>query len=277
MKKLFPIILALVIFVVTIILLRPAPSQTVVVAARDLRAGYTLSEDDLMIKPIPEDVLAPDAITDISLVTGQTLRIDRGQGDVIRASQLGELIKLQSDERAVAVKITDPTGVAGLLIPGQAVGVIASVPQQNSMDAGTFSKATIEGLRVMYIDPRFSANLDISVSPTESAEFGALSGVNTDERAREGSVILAVPVGLQTVFYDFSATGAISETRKVNALELLSALSATDGAQITLYLMPSEEVDNFTSPGLWLPDIIRTPLPTATPTPVGTLTPTPVQ
>jgi hypothetical protein len=56
----------------------------------------------------------------------------------------------------------------------------------------------------------------------------------------------------------------------VNALELLAALSYTDGASVTLYMMPQEGSSQFTSPGLWLPDLIMTPLPTATPTPLGT-------
>ena len=272
MKKLFPIILAVIIFVTVLVLMRPAPSQAVVVAAYDLRAGHVLTDADLALKPVPEDVLAPDALADTSIAIGQTLRIDRGQGDVIRQSQLGNLIQLSP---AVAVRITDPSGVAGLLIPGQNVGVVATIPQQNSMDtSGTFSKSTIEGLRVLYVDPRFAANPDANVpSAATPSGFGSVSGLNTEERAREGSVILAVPVDLQTIFYDFSATGAVSEARKVNVLELLSALSVTDGAQVTLYLMPSEEANGFTSPGLWLPDLIRTPMPTATPTPVGTGTP----
>jgi hypothetical protein len=43
------------------------------------------------------------------------------------------------------------------------------------------------------------------------------------------------------------------------------------GAQVTLYLMPGEGGAPFTSPGLWLPDLIKTPQPTMTPspTPIG--------
>ena len=37
MKKIFPILLAAVVFVIALVLLRPAPSRLVVVAASDLR------------------------------------------------------------------------------------------------------------------------------------------------------------------------------------------------------------------------------------------------
>lgn len=305
MKKAFPLVIAAIVFVAALVLLQPAPARIVVVAAYDLRAGHVLQEADLALLSVPDDVLAVDVITDKAMLIGQPLRIDRGQGDVVRASQLGNLIAVEANERAIAVHVTDASGVAGLLVPGQMVGVIASIPQDepNStissaytadgvypngnvwnesvtppdhstsangayLGRGTFSKTTIEGLRVLFIDPRFAANMDANVVPQETPQ-GALSGVNTDERAREGTVLLAVPTNLQSIFYDFSTSGGISQTRSVNALELLAALSGLDGATITLYLMPQTGAEQFTSPGLWLPDLILAPQTPAPPTPTA--------
>ena len=304
MKKAFPLVIAAIIFIVALVLLRPAPSRTVVTAAYDLRAGHVLQEEDLTLMSVPDDVLAVDVITDKAMLIGQPLRIDRGQGDVIRASQLGNLIAVEANERAIAVHVTDASGVAGLLVPGQRVGVIASIPQQDTtasdttvssaytadgvypngnvwgesvtppdhsnssngayLGSGTFSKSTIEGLRVLYIDPTFAANMGANVVP-QATDQGTLGGVNTDERAREGTILLAVPTGLQSIFYDFGASGGVSQTRSVNALELLAALSGLDGATVTLYLMPQTGAAQFTSPGLWLPDLILAP---ETPEPV---------
>lgn len=276
MKRIFPIILAAIVFIVALIMLRPAPSRVVVVAAHDLRAGHVLTSDDLNMMSVPDSVLAPDVITDQSMLVGQPLRIDRGQGDVIRASQIGNLIQVKPDERAIAVDVTDYSGVAGLLEPGQAVGVVASIPKQDTGgETGTFSKATIEGLRVLYIDPTFAANQDANTVP-QNTPGPLAAGINTQERAHEGAVLLAVPTNLQTILYDFTSEGGISQTRTVNALELLAALSTTDGAGITLYLMPQQgTASNFTSPGLWLPDLITTPGPTPTPAPPIAITPTP--
>ena len=306
MKKVFPLVIAAIVFVIALVLLRPAPSRMVVVAAFDLRAGHVLQEPDLELMSVPDDVLAVDVLTDKAMLIGQPLRIDRGQGDVIRASQLGNLIAVEVNERAIAVHVTDASGVAGLLVPGQMVGVIASIPQQDTnatvssaysadgvypnetvtpsdhsnsdngayLGSGTFSKSTIEGLRVLFIDPRFAANMDANVV-SQATPQGALSGVNTNERAREGTVLLAVPTDLQSIFYDFGAAGGISQTRSVNALELLAALSGLDGATITLYLMPQTGAEQFTSPGLWLPDLIlapKTPPPPAATAPVVPVT-----
>ena len=272
LKKVIPYILAILVFIAALALLRPAPSRTVVVAAQDLRAGHTLVESDLTLLAMPANAVASDALTETSQAVGQTLRIDRGQGDILRTSNLGEMITLQPDERAVAVKITDATGLAGLLVPGQKIGIIASVQMQSSDTQGTFSKATLEGLRVLYLDPRFAASdATLQAVSTPNAMMGSGSYDTTSERAQQGFVVLAVPTGLQTILYDFTADNAISEARKVNALELLAALGSTEGAEITLYLMPGENAAQFSSPGLWLPNLVVTPQPTPTPT----LTPAP--
>ena len=68
---------------------------------------------------VPDNVLASDVVTDKSLLIGQPLRIDRGQGDVIRVSQVGNLIQVQPNERAISVKITDETGVADCSSPAR--------------------------------------------------------------------------------------------------------------------------------------------------------------
>jgi pilus assembly protein CpaB len=269
MKKLFPLILAGLLFFVAYIVLLPEPSRRVVVATRDLKAGHTILQGDVEVRAVSADVLPPDAIPNADLVIGQPLRIDRGQGDVIRASQLGTLLNLEPYERGVSLYITDATGVSGVLSPGQLVGVVASIPQDDANNTGMYSKATIEGLRVLYIDPRFSASAEANVVPSSasSQDGNLLTGVNTNDRAREGSVVLAVDVNMKTVFYDFSANGGISESQSMNALELLSALNTMPGATVTLYLMPGENAVQFTSPGLWLPDLIKTPQPTPTPFP----------
>ncbi len=134
---------------------------------------------------------------------------------------------------------------------------------------------TVEGLRVLYVDPRFIASdsdSSLQAVGTPAAGLGAVGGVTTDERAQAGYVVLAIPTNLQTIMYDFSVDGAVSQSRQVNALEMLAALGATSEAEITLYLMPNEQASEFTSPGLWLQDLVITPGPTPTPNPNATVT-----
>jgi pilus assembly protein CpaB len=273
-KKVIPYVLAILVFFVALILLHPAPSKMVVVAAHDLPAGHTLVAGDLSLVALPASSVASDALTNTRLAVGQTLKIDRGQGDILRTSNLGEMITLQPDERAVAVKVTDETGLVGLLVPGDKIGIVASIPMQSQDTQGTFSKATLEGLRVLYLDPRFAASTNSSLSsasmqPVSSSTSLTGSASAATDRAETGFVVLAVPTGLQTVMYDFSADNSVSESRSVNVLELLAALSSTNGAEISLYLMPGESAKSFSSPGLWLPNLVVTPEASVTPTPTG--------
>ena len=62
MKKAFPLIIAAIVFVVALVLLRPAPSRTVVTAAYDLRAGHVLQEEDLTLMSVPEPTINPSSV-----------------------------------------------------------------------------------------------------------------------------------------------------------------------------------------------------------------------
>ncbi len=264
LKKLPLIFLALIVFAASLIFLLPAPSRGVAVAVVDLRAGQTIQTGDLVLRELPQDAIATDSVIDLSLAVGQTLRVDRSVGDVIRASHLGEPVSLAPNERAVSVSVVDSTGAAGLLRPGLRVGVVAIVSSEGFSSSGWFTKATVEGLRVLYVDPRWSSEQSSAPQPTQ--EGGAFGGTFTQDRAREGTVVLAVPVEMQTLLYDFAASGSESQAQRVNVIEMLTALTATDGAKLSLYLMPGEQAQAFTSPGLWMPDLIKTPGPTPTPT-----------
>ena len=293
MKRILPIIGAVLVFFVVSALLRPAPAANVVVAAADLKAGYVLTDQDIVIQAMPTNIVPPDALLALAEAAGQPLRIDRGQGDILRASQLGaSTAQLEPDERAIALKVSDATGVGGTLLPGQRVGVVAVINQSASNTSysfnvapggaadtgagdpraarqGVYSKAAVEGLRVLYVDSAWSAiqpQKSIQPQATQQANALPIGGVMTNERAETGSVILAVPVDMQTIVYDFSAAGGLQQSHAFNAIELLAALSTMDSVKFTLYLMPGEGAEKFASPGLWLPDLVQFGQPTPTPT-----------
>lgn len=266
MKKIIPAILALVAFVVVIVILRPSPTLEVVVAARNLTSGHALESADVQLEQIPKELVPADAFYRLDSVVGKTLSMDRTQGDLILPAHLGEAITLKPDERAIAVKVVDATGLAGLLREGDLVGVTITLFVQGTGEMGAYSKVAIENLRVLYLSPEFRAADPMSTFSTPDPLSS--SGVNST-RAREGAVVLAVPVTAQAVAYDLTSAdpnGSV-QTREINALELLSAVGNSDNAAVSLYLMP-QNASAFTTSGLWLPDLIvrSTPTPTATPT-----------
>jgi len=272
-KKYLPYLLAVLVFFIALALLRPPEQTQVAVAAVDLPAGHILTEGDLVMKGVPADLLPPEgAITDPAVAVGQALRIDRSAGDLILTAHLGEKpVTLQPDERAVAVEVNDSAGLAGIIRPGDRVGVTAILTDGDYTVQGVFSKATVENLRVLYIQPSFQAE-----DPAEAAGRIITPDPQTGiavqrQRSKEGVVVLAVPAKAQAVVYDFQAAGieATTAVRLVNAVELLSALDQADNVKLSLYLMPDEAQPMNTS-GLWLPElVIRQMTPTPTPTPPG--------
>ena len=272
-KKYLPYLLAVLVFFAALSLLRPPQQQPVVTAALDLPAGHILTEGDLALKSVPADLLpAEGVLTDITAAVGQALRVDRTAGDLILTAHLGEKpVTLQPDERAVAVQVSDSAGLAGIIRAGDRVGVTAVLTDGDYTVQGVFSKATVENLRVLYIQPSFQAE-DPAEAAGQIITPDPQTGIAVQrQRSREGVVVLAVPIKAQAVVYDFQSSGieATTAVRLVNAVELLTALDQADNVKLSLYLMPDEAQPMNTS-GLWLPElVIRQMTPTPTPTPVG--------
>ncbi len=262
MKKFLPIVLAMVVFAVALALNRPEPQVAVVVAAADLPEGRVLAESDLATKEMPKS-LAPDgAVSEVQSLVGQRLRVARSAGDPILPAHLGgEVLELRPNERAVALQVSAAQGLAGLLKPGDRVGltVIVNSGQQ------TFAKYLAGGLRVLWVDPAFKreeapASPQGTPHPAVDCSAGGLPQPVVDvEGAARGLVVLAIPVEAQTLVYDFSLQGAESENKPLYLLDVLPALT-TQGAQFGLVLEPEKAQEAQTS-GLALQSLVITPGP----------------
>ncbi len=271
MKKFLPIVLAIVVFGVALALNQPEPQVSVVVAAGDLPEGRVLAEGDLTVKELPKSLAPEGAVSDPQSLVGQRLRVARSAGDPVLPVHLGgETLELQPNERAVALSVTAAQGLAGLLKPGDRVGVtvIVNASQQ------TFAKYIAGGLRVLWIDPAFRREEAPAPQGTPAAGGGLFGGgsstggaVDTGGTAK-GLVVLAVPVEAKSVVYDFSLLGAMNETLPVYLVDLLPALSA-QGAQFGLVLEPEKANGEVITSGLSLQGIAVTPGATLTPTPTG--------
>jgi len=269
MKKFLPIVLAMVVFAVALALNRPEPQVAVVVAAADLPEGRVLAESDLATKEMPKS-LAPDgAVSEVQSLVGQRLRVARSAGDPILPAHLGgEVLELQPNERAVALQVSAAQGLAGLLKPGDRVGltVIVNSGQQ------TFAKYLVGGLRVLWVDPAFKR--DSGMVPQTTPSSGGLFGGGSPaaaadvEGAARGLVVLAIPTDMKVVPYAFAAGfGAENIEQPLYLLDVLPALT-TQGAQFGLVLEPEKAQEAQTS-GLALQSLVITPGPTMTPTPTG--------
>lgn len=107
---------------------------TIVVAARDLPAGTRLTDAVLTTKSVPGGAVDDGTFTDVQEAVGKVLTTARVAGDPITAYVAGENAtaagipaQLEPGTVAVAVKVDNATGLAGIVRPGQKVAVIAIV------------------------------------------------------------------------------------------------------------------------------------------------------
>ncbi len=276
MKKLIPILLAAVAFIVVLLILSPTPEESVLIAATDLSLGHVIEDGDVTYATFPKSMIPEDAVYDPAPIIGLSLVTGRSQGDIIRQSNIGtEPMALNPNERAVAITVDNASGLAGLLRPGDFVGVTAVIDSSNNGEKGTYSKAAVENLRVLYLSPEFQAVDPDSNVLTKKTDNTSATVVK--ERKSEGAVILAAPIAADTIVYEFKdiEPDLGTKTRTVNVVEMLIALEASDNAKLYLYLMPRNSEEMVTS-GLWLPELVIKPYkPTPTFNPAALETPTP--
>ncbi len=264
MKKYIPLLAAAAVFILAILLLQPESKEQVVVLTNDLPAGHVLTDVDMSVREIPESFRPVDAVENPSEAVGQTIKTDRSKGDILRLRHLGEPMELQPGERAIAIRVDDASGMGGLIAPGDIVGLTAVIATRDVI----YSKATVEGFRVLYVSPEFRAGYTQMQS---SGMGGDSSSSIAQSRATEGIVVLAVPITLIDVEYDYTFMGGVKTVQKVNAVELIAALTSSGNATIILYKVPLN-AEEMQSPGLDLGELVFIPSPTPGPTPTGTPT-----
>src|SRR5437763_9296837 len=118
------------------------PTKQVVVAAADLDVGAELGRDDIRIIDWPANAVPAGAFTDPKDVMGRGLILPVIQNEPILPMKLaskdagaGLPPAIPAGLRAVSVKVNEVIGVAGYVLPGTHVDVVATVsPTQNSTD-----------------------------------------------------------------------------------------------------------------------------------------------
>jgi pilus assembly protein CpaB len=131
------------------------PTKPVVVAAVDLQVGAEIAKDDVRIINWPANAVPAQAMSDPTQVIGRGLVMPMIENEPFLD------LKLASKEagaglppaippglRAVSVKVNEVIGVAGYVLPGTRVDVVATVsPTQNSVDMT--SKVILTNVQVL--------------------------------------------------------------------------------------------------------------------------------
>lgn len=142
------------------------PTQQVAVAASDLEIGAELSREDIRIIEWPANAVPANAISDPKDVIGRGLIMPMIQNEPFLPMKLaskeagaGLPPAIPPGLRAVSVKVNEVIGVAGYVLPGTQVDVVATVsPTQNQADMT--SKVILTNVRVLAAGTKIDRDTD---------------------------------------------------------------------------------------------------------------------
>jgi pilus assembly protein CpaB len=142
------------------------PTRPVVVAASDLDIGADLGRDDIRLIDWPANAVPRGAISDPNDVIGRGLILPVIENEPILPNTLaskeagaGLPPAIPPGLRAVSVRVNEVIGVAGYVLPGTRVDVVATV-SPTDQKADTTSKVILTDVQVLAAGTKIERNVD---------------------------------------------------------------------------------------------------------------------
>jgi len=177
------------------------PTKPVVVAASDLDIGAEIQRDDVRVVDWPQGAVPANVISDPQEVIGRGIIVPMVQNEPFLPMKLsskdgggGLPPAIPPGLRALSVKVNEVIGVAGYVLPGTRVDVVATVsPSQQPAD--TTSKVILTNVQVLAAGTKIERDTEkgkpiavtvvtLLVDPTESEKLTLA--------ANEGKIQLAL-------------------------------------------------------------------------------------
>jgi pilus assembly protein CpaB len=133
----------------------------VVVVRSDVPVASSLADTQLKMVDWPSEHVPVGALRSIDAAKGRVVRRPLAQGELVLESALystgatGGLGAVISDkQRAVSVKVDNVIGVAGFVVPGSRVDVLATIRRVDRPKAVPFSRVILQDVRVLAVDQK---------------------------------------------------------------------------------------------------------------------------
>lgn len=136
-----------------------AGTTPVVVAARDIPFGERIEADAVRTVAWPNGSLPEESFSDVNDVVGRYTNQPLWPGEAVlkarvvpetSGNRLSTLI--QPNNRAVTVRVNDVIGVAGFLLPGNRVDVLATRVERNGTNEHARTVTLLQNLKVLAVD-----------------------------------------------------------------------------------------------------------------------------
>lgn len=160
-----------------------AEGTPVVYAAMDIPYGQAIERRHLDIKMVPNDLVPTNGIGDPAEVEGMIPTQDILAGDVLRLERLSDhhegatlAALIDPEKRAFTVRVNDVVGVAGFLLPGNHVDIIATKNEGKNVKA----KTVLRAIKVLAVDQKARTDkndpivvraVTLELTPKESEEL----------------------------------------------------------------------------------------------------------
>src|SRR3954466_3865685 len=142
------------------------PTRPVIVAAADLDVGATLTREDVRIIDWPANAVPAGALTDPKDAIGRGLILPVIQNEPLLPNKLasteaggGAAPAIPPGLRAVSVRVNEVIGVAGYVLPGTRVDVVATVAATGGVSEVT-SKVVLTNVQVLAAGTKIERDTD---------------------------------------------------------------------------------------------------------------------
>lgn len=142
------------------------PSQTIVVAARDLPAGSIIRREDLETVGWPGSVIPEGFAVQAGDVVGRGLIVEVRKNEPLLDWKLAQKeaggglpITIPEGMRAVSVEVDEVIGVAGFVLPGTRVDVLATVMPGTDRTQIT-TRIILQNVRALAADQKYQQDIE---------------------------------------------------------------------------------------------------------------------
>ena len=233
------------------------PTRPVVVAAADLDIGTELTREDVRIIDWPANAMPADAISDPKEVIGRGIVLPLIQNEPILPMKLaskeagaGLPPAIPPGLRAVSVRVNEVIGVAGYVLPGTRVDVVATVsPTGQSVDMT--SKVILTNVQVLAAGTKIERDTDrnkpmpvsvvtLLVDPEEAERLTLASTEGKIQLALRNPLDKTMPAthGIRPA----ALFGFAAPTRTAVARTRLASVSPTKPVAATVPELPTVEM-----------------------------------
>jgi len=185
-------------------------TKPVVVAAKDVAEGTELKESDLRVELWPAPVVPEKAFDSPANVGGRVTRVAIYAGEAIVSGRLapegvvpGLESRIAPGKRAMGVRITDVSGISGMVQPNSRVDILLTLAADDESAVGT-SILLMEDMRVLAMGSEVTRGTDgrvqpsavatVEVTPAEAERLAAAQSRGSIQLVLRGSAEPGKPV-----------------------------------------------------------------------------------